>query len=39
MPYRAWLEMEEPHWLKAHYDKLKLSGLQLLFRALLRQLR
>lgn len=20
--YRAWLEMEEPHWLKAHYDKL-----------------
>ena len=20
--YHAWLEMEEPHWLKAHYDKL-----------------
>jgi Fe-S cluster assembly protein SufB len=20
--FRAWLEMEEPHWLKAHYDKL-----------------
>ncbi|RLM16775.1 Fe-S cluster assembly protein SufB [Gibbsiella quercinecans] len=20
--YRAWLQMEEPHWLKAHYDKL-----------------
>ena len=20
--YRAWLKMEEPHWLKAHYDKL-----------------
>ena len=20
--YRAWVEMEEPHWLKAHYDKL-----------------
>ncbi len=20
--YRAWLDMDEPHWLKAHYDKL-----------------
>ena len=20
--FRAWLEMEEPHWLKAHYDQL-----------------
>ncbi|MEI7408985.1 Fe-S cluster assembly protein SufB [Pectobacterium aroidearum] len=20
--YKAWLEMEEPHWLKAHYEKL-----------------
>jgi len=20
--FRAWLEMEEPHWLKAHYEKL-----------------
>lgn len=20
--YHAWLQMEEPHWLKAHYDKL-----------------
>ena len=20
--FRAWLTMEEPHWLKAHYDKL-----------------
>jgi Fe-S cluster assembly protein SufB len=20
--FRAWLEMEEPHWLKAHYAKL-----------------
>lgn len=20
--YRAWVEMAEPHWLKAHYDKL-----------------
>ncbi|AHG22362.1 cysteine desulfurase [Chania multitudinisentens RB-25] len=20
--YRAWLQMEEPHWLKAHYDRL-----------------
>ncbi|VEB60147.1 Iron-sulfur cluster assembly protein SufB [Salmonella enterica subsp. enterica] len=22
MAYRAWLDMDEPHWLKAHYDKL-----------------
>lgn len=21
--YRAWLQMEEPHWLKANYDRLK----------------
>ncbi|MSE16401.1 Fe-S cluster assembly protein SufB, partial [Pantoea agglomerans] len=21
--FRAWLEMEEPHWLKAHYEKLE----------------
>lgn len=20
--FKAWLEMEEPHWLKAHYEKL-----------------
>lgn len=24
--FRAWLTMEEPHWLKAHYDKLNYQG-------------
>ncbi|EQO18231.1 FeS cluster assembly protein sufB [Escherichia coli HVH 31 (4-2602156)] len=34
--YHAWLEMEEPHWLKAHYDKAELSGLQLLLGTIVR---
>ena len=37
--YRAWLEMEEPHWLKAHYDKLNYQDYSYYSAPLLRQLR
>jgi Fe-S cluster assembly protein SufB len=35
--FRAWLEMEEPHWLKAHYDKLNYQDYSY-YSAILRQL-
>ncbi len=35
--YRARLDMDEPHWLKARCDEAELSGLQLLLCAIMRE--